>query len=117
MKIYVTGYVNEDSSIRTILERCFTSLEDARKSFRPEANEDWVKIDPNLWVDRGGWPRAAVIEVELGKPSEIAEGFLWRDFDDGWILGGEGPRNGNRICDLFPAHDGKRVRVTIEVLP
>jgi len=48
---------------------------------------------------------------------ETAEGVLRYDIDDGWILDGEGPKAGVRVCDLFPALDGKRVRVTVEVLP
>jgi len=47
---------------------------------------------------------------------EVAEGVLRRDSDEGWVLDGEGPRAGIRICDLFPDHDGKRVRITVEVL-
>ena len=48
---------------------------------------------------------------------ETAEGVLRYDIDDGWILGGEGHKAGSRVCDLFPALDGKRVRITVEVLP
>lgn len=51
------------------------------------------------------------------KIKETAEGILRHDIDEGWILGGDGPNAGSRVCDLFPALDGKRVRVTVEVLP
>lgn len=47
---------------------------------------------------------------------EVAEGILHREIDDGWVLGREGLRSEIRICDLFPEFNGKRVRVTIEVL-
>lgn len=47
---------------------------------------------------------------------EVAEGILRRDSDDGWVLDGEEHRAGGRICDLFPEHNGKRVRITVEVL-
>lgn len=48
---------------------------------------------------------------------ETAEGVLRYDIDDGWILDQTGPHAGVRVCDLFPELDGKRVRVTVEVLP
>jgi hypothetical protein len=54
----------------------------------------------------------------MEKPkAEVAEGTLRYDIDDGWILDGDGPNTGSRICDLFPELEGKRVRVTVEVLP
>ena len=48
---------------------------------------------------------------------ETAEGVLRNDIDDGWVLDGGAPRGGSRICDLFPGLQGKRVRVTVEILP
>jgi hypothetical protein len=48
---------------------------------------------------------------------EVAEGFLRYDTDDGWILDGGGPRSGVRVRDLFQEFDGKRVKITIEILP
>lgn len=47
---------------------------------------------------------------------EIAEGVLRYDIDEGWVLDGPRPRGGTRVCDLFPELEGKRVRVTVEVL-
>lgn len=49
------------------------------------------------------------------KKGETAEGVLRYDIDEGWILN-EGPHTHIRICDLFPDFDGKRVRVTVEVV-
>lgn len=51
------------------------------------------------------------------KTKEMAEGVLRHDIDEGWVLDGEAPRGGSRICDLFPGLEGKRVRVTVEILP
>jgi hypothetical protein len=45
------------------------------------------------------------------------EGLLRYDINDGWILDGDRPRDGVRIRDLFHEFGGKRVRVTVEVLP
>lgn len=119
LKIYVTAYLNEDLSVQKLLERSFTSIEEAKQSFRPEANEDWVRETSRILVDRGGWPLAAIIEVDLqgfSPAAESEEGVLRHDFDDGWVLDGHGPNAGVRICDLFPELDGKRVRVRVEVL-
>lgn len=49
--------------------------------------------------------------------AERQEGTLWHDRDDGWTLEGEEPASGCRIKDLFVELEGKKVRITIEVLP
>lgn len=49
--------------------------------------------------------------------AERHEGTLWHDRDDGWTLEGDEPGSGCRIKDLFVELEGKKVRITIEVLP
>jgi hypothetical protein len=51
------------------------------------------------------------------KTKALSEGLLRYDTDDGWILDGDRPSDGVRIRDLFQEFAGKRVRVTVEVLP
>lgn len=49
------------------------------------------------------------------KKYETAEGVLRHDIDDGWTLS-NGSHTHIRICDMFPDLDGKRVRVTVELI-
>jgi hypothetical protein len=52
----------------------------------------------------------------MGK-TDTKEGVLRYDTDDSWVLDGKRPESGIRTLDLLRDFDGKRVRITVEVLP